>query len=156
VRTHIDFRSSAFPAEPGEDAKINPGRWGIALARYLRAELTSRGFPGGAPFFEDWGCCIPIANEAFPLWVGCGNYEEYPDGFLCFIEPSKPIVRRFFRKIDTSQRVSAVADALDAALRANLAVRDLHWWDGPPKAYLTIGSSDRESASLGQGGRSND
>jgi hypothetical protein len=54
-------------------------------------------------FFEDWGCCIPIENDASSLWVGCGNYDEYPGGFLCFIEPSKATVRKPFRKIDTSE-----------------------------------------------------
>jgi hypothetical protein len=130
LRTHVEFRSDAFPSEPGEEEKINPGRWGIALARYIRTELTARGLPGGEPFFEDWGCCVPLDNEGFSLWAGCGNYEEYPDGFLCFIEPSKPSVRKLFRKIDTSGRVESVADALDAALRAHPSIRDLRWWTG--------------------------
>lgn len=128
MRSHVEFRSEAFPAAPGEDSEINPGRWGKALADYLRAELTSRGEPGGAPYGEDWGWAVPLQSEDFPLWVGCGNYEEYPDGFLCFIEPSKPTVRRLFRKIDTTKRVARVADALDAALRAHPEVRDIRWW----------------------------
>lgn len=128
MRTHVEFRSDAFAAEPGEEEQINPGRWGIALARYLRSELNARGFSGGEPFFEDWGCCIPIENDAFSLWVGCGNYEEYPDGFLCFIEPSKPTIRKLFRKIDTSERIEAVAEAIDAALRTYPSIRDLRWW----------------------------
>jgi len=60
--------------------------------------------------------------------VGCGNYEEYPDGFLCFIEPSKPYVRRLLRKIDTTARVEQVAAAVDAALASHPGVRDLRWW----------------------------
>lgn len=128
MRTHVEFRSDAFPAEPGEESKINPGRWGMALAKYLRTELTARGFPGGEPFFEDWGVCVPLNNDAFPLWVGCGNYEEYADGFLCFIEPSKATVRKLLRKVDTSKRVEAVADALESALRAHPAIKLLRWW----------------------------
>ena len=46
--------------------------------------------------------------SGYRLWIGCGNYEEYPDGFLCFIEPSKPFVRKWFRKIDTTDRLSAL------------------------------------------------
>jgi hypothetical protein len=128
VRTHVEFRSSAFPAADGEDVEINPGRWGKALATYLRHELTDRGEPGGAPYAEDWGWTISIDNDEFALWVGCGNYEEYPDGFLCFIEPSKPTVRKLFRRIDTTQRVTRVADALDAALKAHPDIRDIRWW----------------------------
>ena len=130
MRTHVEFRSDAFPAEPGEEEQINPGRWGAALARYLRTELTARGLPGGEPNAEDWGMRVPLDNEHFPLWVGCGNYEEYPDGFLCFIEPSQPHVRRLFRKVATSDRVEAVATALEAALLAHPRVRELRWWTG--------------------------
>jgi len=128
VRTHVEFRSDAFPAQPGEDEQINPGRWGKVLAEYLRSALTQRGLPGGEPFAEDWGWCIPLENEKFPLWVGCGNYEDYPDGFLCFIEPSKPVVRKLFSKIDTTRRVEQVASALESALLAHGGVRELRWW----------------------------
>jgi hypothetical protein len=127
MRTHVEFRSGAFPPQAGEDEQVNPGRWGKALADYVRAELTARGFPGGAPYAEDWGWAVPLENADFPLWVGCGNYEEHPDGFLCFVEPSKPTVRRLFRKVDTTARVEQVASALDAALRAHHDVRDLRW-----------------------------
>ena len=71
---------------------------------------------------------MPIANPEFPLWVGCGNYEEYPDGFLCFIEPRTPSVRRLFRKIDTTATVARVAAALDQALRSHADVHDVRWW----------------------------
>jgi hypothetical protein len=112
----------------GEDQQVNPGRWGKSLAEYLRAELAVRGEPGGSPYAEDWGWAVPLENEAFPLWVGCGNYEEYPDGFLCFIEPSKPSIRKLFRKIDTTQRIARVADALEAALKAHPGVHSIRWW----------------------------
>jgi len=128
MRTHVEFRSDALPAEPGEEEAINPGRWGAALARYLAAQLSAHGLAAGEPYAEDWGYGISLANADFPLWVGCGNYEEYPDGFLCFIEPRVPTIRKLFRKIDTSSRVGAVADALDAALRAHPRIRDLRWW----------------------------
>jgi hypothetical protein len=128
MRTHVEFRSDAFAAEPGEDRQVNPGRWGKALARYLRAELTQRGLPGGEPYAEDWGWAIPIDNEKFALWVGCGNLDAHPDGYLCFIEPGKPTVRKLFAKIDATQRVEEVAIALEAALLAHGRVRELRWW----------------------------
>jgi len=128
MRTHLEFRSDSFPAEVGEAEAVNPGRWGKALAGYLRQQLTNRGLPGGAPIAEDWGWLVPIENEGFPLWVGCGNYEEYPDAYLCFIEPSKPFVRRLLRKVDTTERVESVAAALEGALLAHPGVRNLKWW----------------------------
>ena len=128
MRTHIEFHSDAFPAEPGEGESINPRRWGAALARFLRQELSNRGLQGRDPIAEDWGYCIPIDNPAFDLWVGCGNYEEYPDGFLCFIEPKTPFVRKVFRKIDVRARVEEVAVGLDELLRGHAGVHDLRWW----------------------------
>jgi hypothetical protein len=129
VRTHVEFRSSAFPAQPGEEEEINPGQWGKALAEYLRTEFSKRGLVGGQPYAEDWGWAVPIDNDAFPVWVGCGNYEEFENGFLCFIEPSKPVVRKLFSKIDTTAKVAQVADALHSALSAHNGVKDLRWWE---------------------------
>jgi hypothetical protein len=128
MRTRVEFRSDAFPAEPGEQEKINPGRWGAALARYLRHELSTQGFSVKEPCTEDWGYAVEVDNPEFKLWIGCGNFEEYPDGFLCFIIPDKPIVWRRFRRIDTGERVDAIAEALEMALRKHPAVRDLRWW----------------------------
>ncbi len=128
LRTQVEFRSSGFPPEPGEEERINPGRWGAALARFLRDELTSRGLAASEPIAEDWGYCIPIENPDFKLWVGCGNYEEIPDGFLCFFNPSTPFVSKLFRRIDVRSTVMELADALDKILRSHPDVRDLRWW----------------------------
>ena len=128
MRTHFEFRSSAFPAQPGEEEQINPGRWGKSLADFLRAELTARGLGGGEPYAEDWGWAVPIENPEYPLWVGCGNLDEEQDGFLCFIEPSKPTLRKLFRKIDVQDRVEVVAAALETALLARPDVKGLRWW----------------------------
>ena len=53
-RSHVEFRSDAFPARPGEEQQINPGRWGAALVEYLKPELASRGFTPKAIYTEDW------------------------------------------------------------------------------------------------------
>ena len=85
MRTHVEFRSNAFPAETGEDKQINPGQWGMALARFLRSELTVRGFPGGNPFFEDWGCCIPLDNDDFLYGLDAGTTTNCPMGFCALL-----------------------------------------------------------------------
>lgn len=71
---------------------------------------------------------VSVRNDAFPLGVGCGRYQEYPDGFLCFIDPGKPFVRRWFRRVPTVATVERVAGVLHAALAAHPDVRDLRWW----------------------------
>jgi hypothetical protein len=59
--------------------------------------------------------------------IGCGQYGQQPDGFLCFIEPSRPTICRLFRKIDTSGPVSALQQSLDEILSANPAISELSW-----------------------------
>lgn len=127
MRTQLEFHSDVFPALPGEDEEINPGRRGRRLADFLRAELAARGLPGGEPYAEDWGWAVPIENAQYPLWVGCGNIDEDENGFVCFIEPGKPFIRKLFRKIDTRERVEQVATALEQALGAHPKVTDLRW-----------------------------
>ena len=84
-----------------------------ALRSTSTLRLPKQGVEVGEIYSEDWGWVVPVKHEAFPLWVGCGNYDEYPDGFLCFIEPSTPVLRRgLFKKIDTTVDVGRVAAAL--------------------------------------------
>ena len=132
MRTQLEFHSDAFPALPGEDEQINPGRWGKQLADFIRSELSARSLPGGEPYAEDWGWAVPIDNIDYPLWVGCGNLDGDENGFLCFIEPSKSSARKLFRKIDTRERVEQVAVALDQALGSHPKVTNLHWLSEVP------------------------
>ena len=125
--THVEFRSDAFPPYDDESVEINPGRFGKRLAEYLAAELSRRGEKVGELFTEDWGWVVPIENAAFDLWVGVGNYDEYPNGFLCFIEPHTEHVRKLFKKIPTRERVEALQRTIDAALLAHAGVRELKW-----------------------------
>jgi hypothetical protein len=128
MRTHLEFRSTAFPACPGEEDDINPGRYSKLLAEFIAARLPVHGFEATRLGTEDWGWRIDLRNDAFPLWIGCGNYEEYEDGFLCFIEPSRPFVRRWLKRIPTAETVERLAAALERILRTSGEARDLRWW----------------------------
>ena len=116
MRTHMEFYSFEFPPYPEEEGLINPGRFGKRLAEHLCSSLSQQGFAVGKLRREDWGWVIPIKNELFPLWIGCGNYGEFENGFLCFIEPSKPFIRRWFKKIDTRDVVEKLATAIEESL----------------------------------------
>ena len=126
--THVEFRSDKFPACEGEEKLVNPGLWGKRLAEFLRDGLRREGFETSGPFAEDWGWVVPVANERFRLWIGCGHYQEYPDGFLCFIEPHKPFVRRFLRRIDTRERIAALQQAMDKVLAEDGGIKAKRWW----------------------------
>ena len=125
--THVEFRSDKFPAVPEEEHLVNPGIWGKRLADFLYGSLPRQGFETREPFAEDWGWAVPIINDSFRLWIGCANYH-HPDGFLCFIEPHKPLVRRIFRKVDTRQRIATLQQAMDGILSESAGVREKRWW----------------------------
>ncbi len=113
MQTQVEFRSDRFPAYDREQEQINPDLCGKKLAEFLCDKLPAEGFKLEGPFSEDWGWYIDVVNDAFRLWIGCGNCQEYPDGYLCFIKQHTPYVRKLFRKIDTRERVEALQRALD-------------------------------------------
>lgn len=131
MRTHLEFRSPEFPAYPGEEDEINPGIFGRRLAEFLRDSLDRMGREPGEIYAEDWGWVVPLHHDAFPLWIGCAIYDP-PDCFLVFIEPSKPFVRRWFRRIDTTEAVEDLARALETALSEASGVTELCWRTDAP------------------------
>jgi hypothetical protein len=128
MQTYVEFRSDRFPAYDGEEDQINPDLWGRRLAEFLCEKLLAEGFRTEDLLAEDWGWRFNVVNEGFSLWIGCGRYQEYPDGYLCFIEPHEPYVRRFLQKIDTRERVGALKRALDKILAEADAIREKRWW----------------------------
>ena len=138
--THAEFRSDAFPAYEGEEAEINPGRYGKRLGEFLKSGLEQAGRATGDLFAEDWGWVLLIENPELQLSLGIGNYEEYEDGFLVFIEPSKPKIRKFpklWKAIDVRDTVVALQRQVDRILRESPEIRDLKWWS-PAIAGLRV------------------
>ncbi len=134
MRTKVEFDSDAFPPYPGEDEEVNPNIWGKRLAEFIAAKLSEQGIETGEFYPEDWGWEIPVKNEAFPIFIGCGNQID-PGGtrFLCFIDPSKPEIRRgLFKKVNTVADIEKVSHALDIILRSHPAIKSLQWHTEPP------------------------
>ncbi len=125
--THVELKSDAFPPYDTESGEVNPGRFGKRLAEFLAEALRRQGEAVGEIFAEDWGWVVPIENAEYKLWIGVGNYEEYPDGFLCFLEPHEEYVRKLFRKISTKERMSRLQERVDTALKGHDRVRDIKW-----------------------------
>ena len=128
--SHVEFVSNAFPIEQSEKELLSDGQFGLSLANFLFNSLTTQGIPAEQPESEDWGWRIPILNTEFPLWIGVGNYEEYPNGFLCFIEPSVPSLRQFpffWKKISTESAVSRIQHAINDALGSRDDIENILW-----------------------------
>jgi hypothetical protein len=146
MQTHVEFRSDRFPALEGEEKLVNPELWGKQLADFLRAGLRGQGFETKEPVAEDWGWVVPVVNKSFRLWIGCGHYQECPDGFLCFIEPHTPFVRKLFKKIDTRERIAALRQAMDKVLAEDAGISSKRWWTyeefNNPLPTRTTGSTE--------------
>ena len=127
MRTHLVFQSAELMDVSDEDLDTIPV--GRPVANLLAKGLSAHGFEPLDIFQEDWGWCITLKNAGFPLWVGCGHSGEHHDGHLCFIQPSKPYIRRWFRKISTIETVERLATALEAILTDHPSVNGLRWWD---------------------------
>jgi hypothetical protein len=111
-----------FVLMPCSTAVTRPGRM------LLAAELPGHGYEVERIVQDDWGRLVQIANPSFPLWIGCGRYEEYADGHLCFIEPSRPYVRRWLKLVSTLQIVERLASALEKIVHDSGQATDLRWW----------------------------
>ena len=127
MRKVIEFKSEKFPPYEGEEEETNAGLWGRRLAEYLQAKLPEFGISvlGIGP--EDWGWMVELESNDFPLWIGCGHQDGLDDQFFCFVEPSKPFIRKWFRKIDTTGQVNRATEALLNLLEADAEIHDVRW-----------------------------
>jgi hypothetical protein len=133
MKTHLEFKSNKFPAYDGEEQQINPGLWGKRLAEYLEQNLKAHGFETKRMNPEDWGWCLPIRNDDFSLWIGCGHQSGDNDEFLCFIHPDKAVIRKWFKTINTAEKIGRLANALEKILTSDPAIRDFRWRDETEK-----------------------
>ncbi|HYO17679.1 MAG TPA: hypothetical protein VES02_03305 [Dermatophilaceae bacterium] len=129
MRTQAEFRSSKFPPYEDEDEQLNPGVWGRRLAEYLGESLTSNGMRVEPIIAEDWGWYIPLELDGVRLAVCCGHQDGDAGEFVLFTDPSRPTVRRGFRKVDVTPQLTALTDALDEILTADPDIHDVVWID---------------------------
>ena len=127
MKTQVEFRSAKFPPYDGEEDQINPGRWGKRLAEYLVQKLFERGIATEKIIAEDWGWSVPVRNEGFRLAICCGHQNGDDDQFLCFTDPSTPIVRKFFKKIDATAQLTRLTEALQQILASDLEIETVVW-----------------------------
>ncbi len=127
MQTQVEFRSNKFPPYDGEEAQINPGLWGKRLAEFLVAKLAERGIESDGMGAEDWGWLISLRNDGFPLGLCCGHQDGDDDQFICFTEPSRPLVKKWLKRIDATPQLTRLTGALREILAADPDIRDVVW-----------------------------
>ena len=127
VKTQVEFRSKKFPPYEGEEEKINPGLWGKRLAEYLVQRLAEKGIKTQEMIAEDWGWYVPMENEGFRLALCCGHQDGDADEFLVFTDPSFPIIKKLFKKIDATAELTQLTKALEEILSSDVEITDVVW-----------------------------
>jgi hypothetical protein len=127
MKTQVEFKSSKFPPYEGEEEEINPGLWGKRLAEYLVLKLADSGVETEDIIAEDWGYYVPVRNEGFELALCCGHQDGEEDEFLCFTEPSKPIVKKLFKKVDATAQLTMLIEVLEKILSSDPDIREVVW-----------------------------
>ncbi len=130
MNTQVTFRSDKFPPYDGEQEQINPGLWGKRLAEYFVEKLKGTGIETEAIIAEDWGWYIPIKNDGFRLAICCGHQNGDDDEFLCFTEPSTPLIKKLFKKIDATEQLRRLVGTMEKILAADPGIRDVEWSGG--------------------------
>ena len=130
LKSYVEFRTDLFPPCSENTDEWEGAVWGRSLAIYLNEKLKQSGIPSAGICAEDWGY---IVNFGAPfdsnIWIGCGKYEEYKDGYLLIIEPKKAIIKRWFKpNIDLTQQLEQLTDALKQILEAEPLIHDIKWW----------------------------
>lgn len=130
MKTFVRFRSSKFPAYPGEEEQINPGLWGRRLAEHLAACLADVDISPGEIVLEDWGCYLPVIVDGQAIGVCCGHQDGDDDEFVVFTDPDRPFIRRWFRRVDVSLPLARLTGAIADILDKDPEVLEVEW-SGP-------------------------
>lgn len=77
-------------------------------------KLSEKGIKTEEIIAEDWGWYIPVQNEGFRLAICCGHQDADDDEFVCFTDPSRPVVKKFFKKIDATAQLTRLTEAMQA------------------------------------------
>ena len=126
MRTHFTFKTSAFPPIPGEEEElVNDWMYGKALSLHLKEQLEAHGYTIKMQCAEDWGWYTEIENPRFRLSIGCGTHDWESREFVCFVDPSKPTVRKLFKKVSTVETVEKLVYALQEILGGDDRIEDL-------------------------------
>jgi hypothetical protein len=100
------------------------------LLDFLHQGLNGKGFVVKGPRLEGVrriaGWELPIENDEFPLAVDV-NFLQPNNFCLCSIDPHTSSIRRWFKKIDTTEKIQALAGALDNVLKTDSRVSLIKW-----------------------------
>lgn len=109
------FQTTRFSPVDGEEERTNPGRFGQALAYWVREQLIERGHEiEEEPIPEDWGWVVIVHRKPFMLWVGCGNEDGSLSKWSVFVEAECGLIQKLLSRVDPAPNVLALEQELEA------------------------------------------
>jgi hypothetical protein len=113
----IWIETTGFEPEPGEEEESNPGRYGRTFARWLAERFRDRGEHVKDIVAADWGWCVILQREPYPLYVGCANRWGRTDEWGAFVEARPGLLQKIFRKVDDREAVDRIHRLLSEIAR---------------------------------------
>jgi hypothetical protein len=127
MSAQVTFETDFFTPEPGEEEKTNPGRYGLALAKWLKTQLESRGIATDEIISEDFGWVVIVSRKPFKLWLGCGNTEGSTVEWSVFPVAEPSFVQRMLKRPDTSAAVRDLWQHVSVLVPTIPRVRSIQW-----------------------------
>jgi hypothetical protein len=138
LATTFTFRCARFKPTPGEldennhDDYLDSGFFSKEVADFIASGLSRYGYKVIDNFVDDWGRWVTVDNpDGCFLSVGIGNYDSEQERDLTtqthmvFVKPYKSPIRKWFRKIDTEERVMQLVAALGTILDADPEITEV-------------------------------
>jgi hypothetical protein len=137
MRHTLTFASDAFPMIPdltpeGEEPEdevdeVNPGIFGLNLARFVAEGLRAKGIAASDPEVDDYAWIVDIHGWGHSAYLACNSGWDGAGRFRIMFYPNKPKVWRWFSRIDARPCNQRLTEAVESLLLESGLVRDLVW-----------------------------
>jgi hypothetical protein len=127
ITPQVTFETDFFQPLPGEEEKTNPGRYGQALAQWLREQLLNRGVSVQEVLPEDFGWVVVVARQPFLLWLGCGNTDGSTTEWIIFPQAERSLRQRLFGGPDPSLAVQELWSHVQVLVPGIPGLRAICW-----------------------------
>lgn len=121
----LEFESSAFAIEAGEDSETNPGIHGRALAHWLAERLRAAGIGAGPVIAEDFAWCIPVESKPHSLYVACASAGGKRGRWRVFAFAEGGVIARLLGKDKSAESLASLFAAIRRCLESAPDVRRL-------------------------------
>jgi hypothetical protein len=135
ITDHVEFSSSHFSVEAGEDDETNPGIYGRALAAWLATQLRGRGVTVEDIVAEDFGRCVIVRRSPFRLWIACASEDGSRTRWQMFIALEQGLLSRLFRRQDAQAELARLRLHFRAIVADVPGATDVTWQDAERGAH---------------------